>query len=123
MSYTAYTRCMTTSKKTPSAGRRSSESAPDHLSDFKVIAFFAADHAAVADGKVYVNGGFFSRLNFPTYPAVVPSVTLVAVLEVPFHAYHEDHTVGMGLEDADGEALPLKVEGQFRVGADPTMKS
>lgn len=33
-------------------------------------AFFLADHASVESGKVYANGAFWNRLNFPTYHKV-----------------------------------------------------
>ena len=50
--------------------------------DFKALALFTADHAAVENGKVYVNGGFWDVLNQPSYPAQV-SISLVAVISVP----------------------------------------
>lgn len=85
-------------------------------------AFFCADHAALADGKLYVNGGFWDRLNFPVYPQVLASMTVVAVLEVPFRDYHRDHDFALLMEDADRRLLPLRVEAQFRVGSDPQMR-
>lgn len=91
-------------------------------SDFRAVAFFAADHADTANGKVYVNGGFWSVLRFPTYPAVVPTIALVAVLEVPFRAYLQDHHFDIGLRNSDGEILPLAVSGEFRVGTNPEMR-
>lgn len=90
--------------------------------DFRTLAFFAADHAETVNGKVYVNGGFWSILRFPAYPAVVPSMALVAVLEVPFRAYHQDHLFEIGMEDSDGNKLPFNVSGEFRVGAGPEMR-
>ena len=78
--------------------------------------------AETVNGKVYVNGGFWSVLRFPTYPAVVPSIALVAVLKVPFRAYHQDHRFEIGMEDSDGRKLPLSVSGDFRVGASPEMR-
>ncbi len=86
--------------------------------DFAVLAFFPADHGAVVGGKLYVNGGYWSKLNFPNYPQVV-TVSLVAVIHVPFRAYQQDHVFEIGLEDAGGNVLDFKVEGGFRVGADP----
>lgn len=90
--------------------------------DFEVVGFFPADHAAAVDGKVYVNGGFWNMLRFPTFPHVMPAFSLVTVLNVPFRAYHQDHKIKMFLEDADGTALNLEVEGAFRVGAEPQMR-
>jgi len=88
------------------------------VTDFEVIAFFVADQAQAESGKVYANGGFWNRLRFPTYPAVVSSHALVAVVEVPCRACHQDHEFRMGLEDADGNALRLEVTGEFRIGAE-----
>lgn len=92
------------------------------MTDFRAIAFFAADHADTVNGKVYVNGGFWNVLRFPTYPAIVPSMALVAVLEVPFRAYQQDHRFEIGMRDSDGNELPLSVSGEFRVGASPEMR-
>ncbi len=92
------------------------------LTDFRTVAFFAADHADTVNGKVYVNGGFWSVLRFPTYPAIVPSMALVAVLEVPFRAYQQDHRFEIRMADSDGNELPLSVSGEFRVGAAPEMR-
>jgi len=86
--------------------------------DFKALALFTADHAAVENGKVYVNGGFWDVLNEPSYPAQV-SISLVAVISVPSRAYLEDHRVTVEMVDADEERLPLKIEGNVRVGAAP----
>jgi hypothetical protein len=87
----------------------------------EILAFFPADHAVTVDSKAYVNGGFWDRLRFPTFPQVLP-ISLMAVLRIPFHAYHADHSVVIGMEDADGVHLPLRVEGSFRVGSEPDMK-
>lgn len=92
------------------------------VTDFRVLAFFAADHAQAEGGKVYVNGGFWDQLRFPTYPSIVPSLALVAVLEVPYRAYHQDHSFRLGMEDADGNVLPLEATGNFRIGAKPDLR-
>lgn len=89
---------------------------------FDAVAFFAADHADAVNGKVYVNGGFWNKLSYPQYPAVVATMSLVAVIRIPFREYQEDHRFLLGMVDADGNALPLKVEGQFRVGASPDLR-
>ena len=90
--------------------------------DFEIVAFFASDHAEAINGKLYVNGGFWTRLNYPQYPAVAGPLALVAVIKVPYHEYQEDHKVSFGLVDADGSAEPLRVEGVFRVGASPHLR-
>jgi len=89
---------------------------------FRVLAFFPADHAEVVNGKLYVHGGYWGRLNFALFPQMLPPMALVAVLEVPFSAYHAEHTLSLGVTDADGNALPLQVDATFRVGADADMQ-
>lgn len=85
------------------------------------VAFFTADHAAVEGGKAYVNGGFWDRMQFPSFPAAV-SFAVVAVLHVPWHEYHRQHRFQIRIEDADGRRLPAEFEGEFQVGAAPEMK-
>ena len=87
---------------------------------FEALALFTADHAAVENGKVYVNGGFWDVLSQPSYPAQV-SISLVAVIKVPSTAYLEDHHITVEMVDADEERLPLKIEGHVRVSAAPHM--
>jgi hypothetical protein len=86
------------------------------------IGFFVADHAVVSEGKLYVNGGYFSQLSFPVYPAIVPAMCLAAVVRVPFRHYHVDHSLTIRLEDADGSAVGLEARGQFRVGGGPAIE-
>jgi hypothetical protein len=91
-------------------------------SDFEVVGFFPADHAVAIDGKVYANGAFWDMLRFPSFPQVLPAMSLVAVLRVPYRAYHQDHKIELTLEDADRAPLGFKVEGGFRVGSEPHMR-
>ncbi len=89
--------------------------------DFEAVALFTADHAAVEGGKVYVNGGFWDTIFQASYPAQV-SVSLVAVIKVPARAFLEDHRVTVEMVDADEKRLPLKIEGDVRVGPAPHMQ-
>ena len=88
--------------------------------DFEALALFTADHAAVESGKVYVNGGFWVRLPLPSFPAQV-TLSLVAVIKVPYRAYLENHRVLLEMVDAGEERLPLRIDGNLRVGAGPDM--
>jgi hypothetical protein len=90
--------------------------------NFEVVAFFPADHADTANGKAYINGGFWNRVAFPVYPAALPPISLVAVVRVPFAKYQAEHTFVMGMVDPDGRQLPFRAEGKFRVGASPMME-
>jgi hypothetical protein len=89
---------------------------PDPL-EFELLGFFPADHAAAVEGKLYLNGGCWNRLRFPTYPQVVPAMALVAVLKVPFGRYNAKHKFRFGMEDPDGKQTSFFAEGEFRVGA------
>lgn len=81
---------------------------------FAALGFFPADHAAAESGKVYASGAYWNTLRFPEFPAVLPSISLVAVLQQPFHAAHQDHEFLIALEDADGRRHEFEVQGQFR---------
>src|SRR5829696_507439 len=91
------------------------------LTEFEALAFFTADYAVVESGKAYVSGGFWDRLHLPSYPAQV-SLSLMAVIMVPSRAYLEDHSITVGLIDADNNPLPLRIEGNLRIGASPNLR-
>jgi hypothetical protein len=90
--------------------------------DLYAEAFFTADHAAVESGKLYVNGGFWSRLNFPSFPAV-HNFAVCVVLHIPWRAHHQRHTFAISFEDADGQTSPNRLEGQFQSGTAPDMRT
>ena len=83
--------------------------------DLHAAAFFLADHASIESGKVYANGAFWNRLNFPTYPTMV-SFSVVAVIVVPWRAHHQMHRFTVAFEDADGAVIGGQFEGEFQVG-------
>lgn len=84
-------------------------------------AFFMADHAAVESGKVYSNGAFWNRLQFPGFPAVT-HFAIVAVLNIPWRAYHQMHKFSVWFEDADAKRVAGEIGGEFSVGTAPDMK-
>jgi hypothetical protein len=81
---------------------------------FNALGFFPADHAAAESGKVYASGAYWGTLHFPAFPAVLPSMALVAVVQQPFSAAHADHEFAIALEDADGKEQGLDIRGSFR---------
>jgi hypothetical protein len=81
---------------------------------FTALGFFPADHAAAESGKVYANGAYWGTLHFPSFPAVLPTMALVAVVQQPFSAAHADHEFAIGLENADGQPQSLDIRGTFR---------
>lgn len=99
------------------------EATPKPVEGFKALGFFTADHAVVENGKVYANGAYWQNLNFPAFPATLPSAAVVAVIQVPWHAHNHDHTIEVALIDSDGRNVPgFEVKGQFRGAPDPAMK-
>jgi hypothetical protein len=90
----------------------------DWLVDFEALALFTADHAAVENNKLYVNGGFWNNLFLESFPARVIG-SLVAVIKVPARAYLENHRITIELAAPGEEPLPFRIDGDFRVGAAP----
>jgi len=113
-----------TSAVNPSAAQDAT-TAPDSpaaITSTSVLAFFAADHVSVAqDAKIYVNGGFFSLLRFPSFPAQLPTLGIGAVLEMPFQDIMRDHILRIGLRGPEQEERPVRVEARFRTA--PTMEA
>jgi hypothetical protein len=88
--------------------------------DLRVDAFFTADHAEVQGGKLYINGGFWTRLRFPTFP-VVHSFSICVVLHIPWRAHHQNHSFAITIEDADGQTI-TNAGGDFQAGPSPDMR-
>ena len=87
---------------------------PAVLTTPSVLAFFAADHAAVSpDGKIYVNGGGISLLRFPAYPATLPTIGIAAILELPFHDLMRPHTIRVGMRGPNDQEFSVRVEALF----------
>lgn len=87
---------------------------PAEIAKMRARAFFPADHAAVENGKIYANGAFWALLRFPSFPAVLPTMMLVAVIEIPFHAHQADHALEMLLIDSDDQPAGFEAQGTFR---------
>lgn len=90
--------------------------------DLHAEAFFTADHAVVENGKLYMNGGFWTRLNFPSFPAI-HNFALGIVLHVPWRAHRQRHTFSVLFEDADGQITSNRLEGQFQVEPAPDLRT
>jgi Family of unknown function (DUF6941) len=87
---------------------------PENITRFTSQGFFPADYAAVESGKVYASGAFWSLLRFPEFPAVLPAMSLVAVIRVPFHANFAEHTLVFSVIDQDEKPIAMRIEGAFR---------
>lgn len=90
------------------------------------VTMLLADHAQVAEGKLYISGGGWSF----TGPA--PSPHAVAIhIEVPWDRANEVHKFELALLDADGQPWmaptpmgpqAMRIEGEFESGRPPGMK-
>jgi len=86
---------------------------------FEVLAFFTADHAAEANGKVYINGAFFERIYDTSFPAQL-SIAVVALIRILPEEFLQDHTLTVEIEDDAGDRIPdFKIEAGFRAAASP----
>ena len=99
---------MTTAPDTPAA-----------ITSMSVLAFFAADHVAASDSKLYVNGGFFNLLRFPVFPATLPTLGVGVVLKIPFQDTMRDHVLRIGLRGPDHQDLPVRIEARFHTTPSP----
>jgi hypothetical protein len=86
---------------------------------FEVLAFFTADHAVEASGKVYINGAFFERVYNTKFPAQL-AIAVVALIKVFPDEFLRDHTLTVEIEDDNGDKLPdFKIEAGFRLAPPP----
>lgn len=85
------------------------------------VAFFLADHAAVENGKVYASGAFWNRLAGGGFPSV-HHFSVATVLDVPWSAHGRSYQFGVRFEDADGQAVGPRVDGEFEVGTPPGLR-
>jgi hypothetical protein len=84
--------------------------------DVHAEALFIADHAAVHGGKVYVHGGFWTRLNFASFPAS-HSFSVCVVLHIPWREHPQNYSFAISFEDAAGQPTPYRFEGRYDAGA------
>jgi hypothetical protein len=90
------------------------------------VTMMLADHAEVAEGKLFINGGGWTL----TGPGPVP-FAIALYIEVPWDQTNTKHTFRLELLDADGRPVtaetpagtqPIFAEGDFEVGRPPGMK-
>lgn len=86
--------------------------------DFALIAEAAS---APPDGKLYVIGGAVRRVASPSYPTVLPSLSLVVSLSVPPAECGVEHELRLSFLDPDG--VQLMAPPPFKVKADPNPDS
>lgn len=67
-------------------------------------AFMLADAAATFEGKLYIHGGGFTRINAPAIPWVQPQLSIVIRLQVE-DDWKPDNELGLRLFDPDGASV------------------
>jgi hypothetical protein len=78
-----------------------------------------ADAAAVLDGKLYIHGGGWDRLNTATAPVTHPSMSLVLVFRLEQHEALKDIPVNFVLADEDRHNEIIRGQVNMRVGIPP----
>ena len=95
-----------------------------------------ADSAAVAEGKVYVQGGGWNLINVQSFPFQQARIGIALVVKVPYTATNQVHRFKLSLQDEDGEVVGLGdappgietedgkirgIEGVFNIGRPPLL--
>ncbi len=86
--------------------------------DLYAAAFFLADHAAVENGKIYMNGGFWNQMQFAEFPASA-TFSIVGVINVPWRAHNQLHKFEVIFTDADGHKFDGAFSGEFQITPAP----
>ena len=80
------------------------------------------DHAQVADGKLFINGGGISRFHGPGLP---PGTSLALLMLVPWENTNAPITIDLQLLTQDGQPVqdlggsPIRIQIQTEVGRPP----
>lgn len=77
-----------------------------------------ADAATVADGKLYIHGGQWDRIQAQTFPATHPSLAVALIIRVEYTDALKEHEISVHLE-IDGEPTGPRAEGGFQTGHAP----
>lgn len=108
-----------------------------NLAVFAVDAILC-DSAAVADGKLYLQGAGWNMLGTGSFPFQQPRIGLAVVIGVPYTGTNQNHTLSVNLEHEDGqpfrlgslseaepqpdEPAPAGISAQFNVGRPSTIQ-
>ena len=97
---------------------------PDSLA----IDMFLADHAEAINGKLYVMGGAWDRLQVPELPGPLPvPISVAVVITVPWSLTNKQFTFSLELVDVDNAPVVSAEEGgvfsiPFEVGRPPGLR-
>jgi hypothetical protein len=74
-----------------------------------------ADGARVADGKLYIFGGQWDRIQVARFPAAHPAMAVVLVLKVEYSEAPKTYAFEVELK-LDGDPVGAKAAGQMSIG-------
>lgn len=74
------------------------------------------------DGKMYIFGGQWDRIQAASIPFNHPLMAIALVIKVEYHEALREHDLTATLRHADGEPAGPKVAGKFEVGHPPGLK-
>jgi hypothetical protein len=83
----------------------------------RLDAIILADHAAAAEGKLYIHGGGITRINVPFVPFAVPMLAIVLRYMIETPEDRAPHTVEMQFQTPGG--VHLFPDGSAHVAAIP----
>ncbi len=91
------------------------------------------DHAEAVEGKLFINGAGINLLYVTAQPPHIVTFSIGAIVQVPYTATNQAHTITVKLLDEDGNEViawtpdgpgdqgPVKIEGTFNVGRPPVL--
>lgn len=84
--------------------------------DFLIL----ADRAEVLNGKLYMMGGGWDRLNISDF-SHQQNIGIAVGIQIPWHATNQQHSLVIRVESADSEEL-FNAQIGFTAGRPPTLK-
>jgi hypothetical protein len=84
----------------------------------QVHALMLADSAQAVEGKLYILGGAWNMLRFPTFPASL-MVGIAVAIDVDWNETNRRHHLDVHFEDADGNAMDPQIGADFEAGRPP----
>jgi hypothetical protein len=92
------------------------------------VQLIVADHAAVAEGKLFINGGGWNSVNLMQIPSPI-GFSVALIISVPWAQAEQNHTLAVELQGPRGELMALgadqvgdpvtEIRGNFSVGRPP----
>ncbi len=92
------------------------------------VQLIVADHAAVAEGKLFINGGGWNSINLMQIPSPI-GFSIALIISVPWAQADQNHTLAVEFQGPRGEPMTIgadqvgnpvtEISGNFSVGRPP----